>query len=389
MSHILPVYNRADIKFIKGKGAFLFDEDGKKYLDFTAGIATLNLGHLHKKPLKALLKQAKRLWHTSNLYAIDGMEELAEKLCKMGQQDYAFFCNSGAEANEGVIKMIRRYQYANNKPKRNRIIVFEGAFHGRTNACLATSTSPKMVEGFAPLLPGFDITKRDKESFLNAITDETAGVLLEPIQGDGAGVKTFPPELLKLIEKECKERDLVFAVDEVQAGIGRTGKFFSHQNFNVVPDIISIAKGLGNGFPVGAILCKKNIGESMTAGTHGSTFGGNPLAIKVATAVIDEINTPETTENIQKRSQEIIAFLSELKQKYPNKIVAIRGIGLMLGLRIEGDLNKFINNCRQKGLLLVMAAENVARILPPLNINKKHVELFSSIIKEVIDEGKF
>lgn len=378
-SHLLPVYKRAPYKFIRGKGSYLFDDKGKKYLDLATGIAVNSLGYNHPKVIRALQKQAKKVWHVSNLYEIEGLEELAKELCLIAKLDYAFFTNSGAEGVECGIKMVRKYHYENGNPNKYRIIVFEDAFHGRTNATIAASNQDKMVKGYAPLFQGFDIVKRDVNSIKDAITADTGAILLEPIQGEG-GINIFDTEFLKAIRAICDEYGLLLFLDEVQCGVGRTGKFFAHQWAGIQPDIISVAKGIGNGFPIGACLCNQKVGLAMTTGSHGSTYGNNPLGVAVATAIIKEINREKFYQEIIKKGEYFIEQLNLLKKQFPNQILEVKGRGLMIGIRVASDHIKLVENLRKAGLLTVPAQNSVIRILPPLNISFKEINLAIKII---------
>lgn len=385
-SYLLPVYKRAPYKFIKGKGSFLFDAKGQKYLDFATGIAVNAFGYGNTKILKALSKQSKKVWHISNLYEIEGLEELAKSLCNIANLQYAFFTNSGAESLECGIKMVRKYHYEQNT-KKYRIIVFEDAFHGRTNATIAASNQEKMIKGFGPLFDGFDIVKRNIDAVKDAITAETGAILLEPIQGEG-GINIFDAEFLKQIRKICDDYNILMFVDEVQCGIGRTGKFFAHQwAEDVTADIISVAKGIGNGFPIGACLCNKKVGDAMTIGSHGSTYGSNPLGIAVASAVVNLVNRPKFYNEITEKGNYFIEKLNELKKgNFGNIILEVRGKGLMLGIKLSIDNIEFVNKLRENKLLTVPAQNNVIRILPPLNVSKKEIDMGIKIIAKTLQK---
>jgi acetylornithine/N-succinyldiaminopimelate aminotransferase len=372
---LLPVHKRFDLVFKKGKGVYLYT-DKAKYLDFGAGIAVNALGHCHKKMVKAITKQAKKLWHVSNIYNTSELNNYAEKLVKASDfADYAFFCNSGAESIECAIKMIRRHFYVKNQSQKNRIITFSGAFHGRTMATISAAAKPKYLEGFEPKLEGFDnVEFGNIEAVKKAINSSTAGILIEPIQGE-EGIRVSDKNFIKNLRKLCDENDLLLAFDEVQCGMGRTGKLFAHQFYETKPDIVSTAKAIAGGFPLGACLATKNSASGMIYGVHGTTYGGNPLAMAVANAVLEEM----LKENFLKNVQEIGSFfkneLMKIQQKFPDLIDEIRGEGLMLGIKINTKIEngivvkKFIDN----HLLTIPAGENVIRILPPLIITKKHV----------------
>lgn len=372
---LLPVHKRFDLVFQKGKGVYLYT-DKAKYLDFGAGIAVNALGHCHKKMVKAISKQAKKLWHVSNIYNTSELNNYAEKLVKASDfADYAFFCNSGAESIECAIKMIRRHFYVKNQSQKNRIITFTGAFHGRTMATISAASKPKYLEGFEPKLEGFDnVEFGNIEAVKKAINANTAGILIEPIQGE-EGIRVSDKNFIKNLRKLCDENDLLLAFDEVQCGMGRTGKLFAHQFYDTKPDIVSTAKAIAGGFPLGACLATKNSASGMVFGVHGTTYGGNPLAMAVANAVLEEM----LKENFLKNVQEVGSFfkneLIKIQQKFPDLVDEIRGEGLMLGIKINAKIEngivvkKFIDN----HFLTIPAGENVIRILPPLIITKKHV----------------
>lgn len=381
MGHLLPVYARSDFTFTKGEGSYLFDEQGKRYVDFAAGIAVNSLGHSHPDLVKALKDQAEKLWHVSNMYHIEGAEELAEKITKAsGFAEYIFFCNSGAEAVECGIKMAKKYFYEQGKPEKNRIITFEGAFHGRTMATISAANKEKLTKGFSPLLDGFDQASfNDLEAVKNTISDKTAAVLIEPIQGEG-GIRPCSVEFLQGLRKICDDNGLLLFFDGVQCGMGRTGKLFSHEWANIKADIVSSAKGIGSGFPLGACLCTKEVGDAMTPGSHGSTYAGGPLAIAVCKAVMDIMLADGFLDDVVKKGEYFRQKIDKISQKYPGSIKEIRGKGLMIGIKLDeekiADSKSFVDELRHKGLLTAAAADNVVRILPPLNIKE-----------EVIDEG--
>ena len=381
---LLPVHKRFDLVFHKGKGVYLYTEKSK-YLDFGAGIAVNALGHCHKKMVKAIIKQAKKMWHVSNIYNTLELNNYAEKLVKASDfADYAFFCNSGAESIECAIKMIRRHFYVKNQSQKYRIITFTGAFHGRTIATISAASKPKYLEGFEPKLEGFDnVEFGNIEAVKNAINQNTAGILIEPIQGE-EGIRVSDKNFIKDLRKLCDEHDLLLAFDEVQCGMGRTGKLFAHQFYETKPDIVSTAKAIAGGFPLGACLATKNSASGMTLGVHGTTYGGNPLAMAVANAVLDEMLKENFLKNVREVGNFLKSELIKIQQKFPDVIDEVRGEGLMLGIKINAKIDngivvkKFIDNY----LLTIPAGENVIRILPPLIITKKHViEAISKINK--------
>ncbi|ADH91748.1 acetylornithine and succinylornithine aminotransferase [Ancylobacter novellus DSM 506] len=371
---ILPTYNRIDLVFERGEGAWLFTKDGQRYLDFTAGIAVNVLGHAHPHLVAALTEQAGKLWHLSNLFRIEGGERLAKRLTEATFADTMFFTNSGAEALECAIKMARRYQYVSGHPERNRIITFEGAFHGRTLATIAAGGNAKYLEGFGPAMPGFDqVPFGDLEAVKAAIGPETGAILVEPVQGEG-GVRSPSWSFLRALRQLCDEHGLLLVLDEVQSGVGRTGKFFAHEWAGITPDIMAIAKGIGGGFPVGACLATEEAAKGMTAGTHGSTYGGNPLAMSVANAVLDVVLAEGFMEKVQATSARLRQRLAELKDRHPAVIAEVRGEGLLIGLRTLVPNGDLINAMRDEHMLAPSAAENVVRLLPPLTIGEAEID---------------
>ncbi|WP_191060498.1 aspartate aminotransferase family protein [Geminicoccus harenae] len=372
---LLPVYKRSDLAFERGEGAWLVATDGRRFLDFGSGIAVTGLGHGHPHLVKALQDQAARLWHVSNIYRIPELERLADRLVGASFAETVFACNSGAEAMEACIKAARRYQFANGRPERNRIVTFEGAFHGRTMATISAAGSPRMTEGFAPLLDGFDhVPFGDLGALEAAIGEQTAAIMLEPIQGEG-GIRPAPAGFLHEIRRLCDEHGLLLVYDEVQCGIGRTGKLFGYESLDApAPDIMGIAKGLGGGFPVGACLLTGRAASGMTAGTHGSTFGGNPLACAVANAVLDEILAPGFLDGVVELGERLAAGLEALKSRHPAIVLEIRGQGLIRGLKLAGDNAAFVAKGREHGLLTVAAADNVVRLLPPMTITPDEID---------------
>jgi acetylornithine/N-succinyldiaminopimelate aminotransferase len=372
-SVLLATYARAPIAFERGEGAWAITKDGERYLDFGAGIAVNALGHAHPHLVKALTEQAGKIWHTSNLYTMPEGERLAQRLCEATFAERVFFTNSGAEANECAIKMARKYHAAKGHPERYRIITFEGAFHGRTLATIAAGGQQKYIDGFGPKVDGFDHVAFDDEAALRAaITPETAALMIEPIQGEG-GLRSAPTRLLKQLRDICDEQGLLLIFDEIQTGVGRTGKFFSHELSGVTPDIMSIAKGIGGGFPMGACLATEEAAAGMTLGTHGTTFGGNPLAMAVGNAVLDVILAPGFIDQVGQTALRLRQSLAQLKDQHPDVIAEIRGEGLMLGLKLHTLNTDFVAAARDAGLLVVGAGDNVVRLLPPLIISEAEV----------------
>jgi len=372
-SVLLPTYARAPVAFERGEGAWAITADGTRYLDFGAGIAVNSLGHAHPHLVEALSAQAGKIWHTSNLYTMPEGERLARRLCEATFAERAFFTNSGAEANECAIKMARKYHAAKGYPERFRIITFEGAFHGRTLATIAAGGQQKYIDGFGPKVEGFDQVSFDDEAALRAaIGPETAALMVEPIQGEG-GLRSAPPRFLKLLRELCDEHGLLLIFDEIQTGVGRSGKFFAYELSGVAPDIMSVAKGIGGGFPMGVCLATEEAASGMTLGTHGTTFGGNPLAMAVGNAVLDVILAPGFIENVARTSLRLKQSLAELKDKHPQVFADIRGEGLMLGLKLHTPNTDFVTEARAAGLLVVGAGDNVVRLLPPLIIGDAEV----------------
>lgn len=372
-SVLVPTYARAPVAFERGEGPWAITADGTRYLDFGAGIAVNALGHAHPHLVKTLTEQAGKIWHTSNLYGAPDGERLARRLCEATFAERVFFTNSGAEANECAIKMARKYHAAKGHPERYRIITFEGAFHGRTLATIAAGGQQKYIDGFGPKVDGFDQVPFDDEKALRAAIDpETAALMIEPIQGEG-GLRSVPARFLKLLRELCDEHGLMLIFDEIQTGVGRTGQFFAHEKYGVAPDIMSIAKGIGGGFPMGACLATEEAASGMTLGTHGTTFGGNPLAMAVGNAVLDVVLAPGFIENVGQISLRLKQSLAELKDKHPEVIAEIRGEGLMLGLKLHTLNTDFVNEARAHGLLVVGAGDNVVRLLPPLIITEADV----------------
>jgi acetylornithine/N-succinyldiaminopimelate aminotransferase len=378
-SPLLPTFARAELSFERGEGPWLFTPQGERYLDFGSGIAVNALGHAHPHLVEALTRQAGKVWHVSNLYQIPDGARLAQRLVEATFADQVFFTNSGAEALECAIKMTRKYHAANGHPERFRIITFEGAFHGRTLATIAAGGQAKYLEGFGPKVEGFDqVPFGDHEALKAAIGPETAGILIEPIQGEG-GVRPVPPQCLRGLRELCDEKGLLLIFDEVQTGVGRTGKLFAYQHSGVAPDIMAIAKGIGGGFPMGACLSTLEAGKGMTAGTHGTTFGGNPLAMAVGNAVLDVILAPDFLPHVQRISLLLKQRLAELKDRHPTIIEDVRGEGLLLGLKCKVTNTDLAAAARAEKLLTVPAGNNVLRLLPPLVIDE-------AVVSEAFDK---
>jgi acetylornithine/N-succinyldiaminopimelate aminotransferase len=370
ISPVLPTYARIDIAFEKGEGAWLTAADGSRYLDFGGGIAVASLGYAHPHLVEALTEQGKKIWHTSNLFRIPEGERLAQRLVDATFADTVFFANSGAEAMECAIKMARKYQSASGHPEKYRIITFEGAFHGRTLATLAAGGQQKYLEGFGPKVEGFDqVPFGDHDALKAAIGPETGAILIEPIQGEG-GIRPVPPQCLRGLRALCDEHGLLLIFDEVQTGVGRTGKFFAGELSGVSPDIMAVAKGIGGGFPLGACLATEEAAKGMTAGTHGTTFGGNPLAMAVGNAVLDVVLSEGFLENVEKTGLLLKQRIAELQDRHPKIIDTVRGEGLMLGIKLRVNNAEFAGAARAEHLLVIPAGDNVVRLLPPLVITE-------------------
>jgi len=386
MSSILGTYARKDISFKEGKGSYVFAENGDKYLDFVQGIAVNVLGHCHEHLVKAIKEQSEKLWHVSNSFVILEQERLAKRLTDNTFADFCMFQNSGTEATEASIKIARKYFHKTGKPEKNRIITFQGAFHGRTLAALFAANNPKHTEGFGPKVDGFDqVPFADHEAIKRTINKNTAAILLETIQGEG-GIKVVPDVCLKGLREICDEHNLLLILDEVQCGVGRTGNFFAFEKSGIVPDIVPIAKGIGGGFPLGACLVTKKVSVGMTPGTHGSTFGGNPLAMSVGNAVLDIIFGKNFLENVKQKGKYFDQGLSKMKDKYPKIIAEIRGAGLIKGLKMLVDNNEFIKKLMNHKMLAIKAEENVTRLFPPLIVNNKELDEAIEKIDKVCKE---
>ena len=372
-SSLLPTYARAKVSFERGEGAWLIARDGSRYLDFGAGIAVNSVGHGHPHLVAALTEQAQKVWHVSNLFEVPEAERLARRLTEASFADVVFFANSGAEANEACIKMARKYHAAGGHPERYRIVTFEGAFHGRTLATIAAGGQQKYIDGFGPKVDGFDqVPFGDLEALKSAITPETAALMIEPIQGEG-GLRVVSPEWLRTLRGLCDEHGLLLIMDEVQTGIGRTGKLFAHEWSGVTPDILSSAKGIGGGFPMGACLATGEAARGMVVGSHGTTFGGNPLAMAVGNAVLDIVLAPGFLEQVRQTGLLLKQRLASLKDRHPDIVDEIRGEGLMMGLRLVVPNTEFAAAARDEHLLVIPAGDNVVRLLPPLIIGEAEV----------------
>ena len=365
-SALLPTYARADVAFARGEGCWLEATNGQRYLDFGAGIAVCCLGHSHPHLVEALITQGRKLWHVSNLFRIPEAERLAARLVDASFADYVFFTNSGAEALEGAIKTARKFHAAEGHPERFRLITCEGAFHGRTLATIAAGGNPKYIEGFGPKVEGFDsVPFGDIEAVKAAIGPETAGVLVEPIQGEG-GIRVPPAGFLKALRALCDERGLLLVLDEVQSGMGRTGKLFAHEHAGITPDVLATAKGIGGGFPLGAFMATRKAAEGMVVGTHGTTYGGNPLAMACGNAVLDVVLAPGFLEAVARKGLVLRQRLAALKDAHPEIIAEIRGEGMMLGIRTHVLNSDFAVAARAEHMLVIPAGDNVVRLLPPL-----------------------
>ena len=387
-SNLAKNYNRKKISFCRGKGSFLYATNGSKYLDFVQGIAVNSLGHAHPKLIKTLNEQSKKVWHVSNAFTIPEGEQLAKKIAKKTFADYIIFQNSGAEATEAAIKVARRYFYSKGKFNKNRILCIKNSFHGRTIAAIYASGSKKMTEGFGPKVAGFDhFNFGDHKKMKKLISKKTAAIMVETIMGEG-GIKQIPDWCLKGLRKICNKKDVLLILDEVQCGIGRTGDFFAFERSRVKPDIVPIAKGIGGGFPIGAVLMNKKVASGMIAGTHGSTFGGNPLAMKVGSTVLDIISNKKFLNNVKRNSKYFHYQLNKIKEKFPKIIKEVRGRGFLIGLQLHKDQTSFIKKLMHNKLLTIRAAENVVRILPPLNVKKNELNQAIKIIKKVCLEYK-
>ena len=388
MSYLAKNYNRKKIAFKHGKGTYLYSTGNKKYLDFVQGIAVNSLGHAHPKLVKTIRDQSRKLWHVSNAFLIPEGEKLAKKLCAKTFADFVLFQNSGAEATEAAIKVARRYFYSIGKPNKNRILCIKNSFHGRTLATIFASGSKKMTEGFGPKVTGFDhFSFGDHNSLKKKINKNTAAIMVETIMGEG-GIKMIPDWCLKELRVLCNKKKILLILDEVQCGIGRSGDFFAFEKSKVKPDIVPIAKGIGGGFPIGAVLMNKKVATCMTPGTHGSTFGGNPLAMSVGNVVMDIVSNKKFLNNVKNLSKYFLFKLNEIQKKYPNVIKQIRGRGFLIGIQLYKNQTEFIKKLMDNKLLTIRAAENVVRVLPPLNVKKNEIDLAIKIIEKVCSQIK-
>jgi acetylornithine/N-succinyldiaminopimelate aminotransferase len=373
---LMPVYPRSPVRPVRGDGVYLYGEQGEKYLDFAAGIAVNILGHGHPHLTQAIQQQAATLIHVSNLYGSPQGEALAKRLCDLTFADTVFFTNSGVEAVECAIKTARRYHHAKGNPHKHDLISFSNAFHGRTMATISATDQPKMIDGFAPLLPGFKVVPfNDLDAALAAIDENTAGFLLEPVQGEG-GIRPATPEFMTGLRAACDEHDLMLVLDEVQCGVARTGTLYAYEQYGIEPDIMATAKGIGGGFPMGACLATEKAAGGMVIGTHGSTFGGNPLAMAAGQAVLDVVANNEFLAQVRQTGERLRSALEQMIPNHDHLFEGVRGMGLMLGVKLKSDSRSFVNYLRTRGLLTVAAGDNVMRVLPPLNIEESHIREF-------------
>jgi acetylornithine/N-succinyldiaminopimelate aminotransferase len=381
----MATYARMDLVFERGEGAWLVTTAGERYLDFASGVAVNVLGHAHPRLVAALTEQAQKLWHTSNLYRVAGQERLAERLVAATFADRVFFCNSGAEACEAAIKAVRRYHYVGGRPERWRIVTFEGAFHGRTLATIAAAGNAKYLEGFGPPVEGFDhVPLGDLAAVEQAIGPETAAVMIEPVQGEG-GVNVAPPEFLRALRRLCDVHGLLLVLDEVQCGMGRTGQLFAHEWAGIAPDLMAVAKGIGGGFPLGALLATQEAAKGMTAGTHGSTYGGNPLATAVGSAVLEAVLEPGFLEAVRQKTLRLKQALAAVHDRHPDLIEEVRGQGLLMGLKVKVPMGEVIKAAAAERLLVAGAGDNVVRLLPPLNIADEEIAEAADRLSRALD----
>ena len=386
MSSLANNYKRRKLSFKKGRGSFLYATNGKKYLDFVQGIAVNSLGHANPNLIKAINNQSKKVWHVSNAFVIPEGEKLAKRLTQKTFAESVIFQNSGAEATEAAIKVAKRYFYSIGKPNKNRIICIKNSFHGRTIAAIHASGSKKMIEGFGPKVNGFDHFKfGDLKSLKKSINKNTAAIMIETIMGEG-GIKVHRNYFLKKLRKICNQKKILLILDEVQCGIGRSGKLFAFEYANIKPDIVPIAKGIGGGYPIGAVLMNKKVASGVVPGSHGSTFAGSPLATSVSNEVLNQIFKKRFLNNVQKISKYFYSQLNEIKNDYPKLIKEVRGVGLLIGLQLFNDQAKFIKKLQDNKLLTIRSGENVVRILPPLNVKKLEVNIAIKIIRKVCKE---
>ncbi|MCW3797121.1 aspartate aminotransferase family protein [Sphingomonas sp. BN140010] len=373
---LMPVYPRCEVRPVKGEGVYLIGEQGERYLDFASGIAVNLLGHSHPHLIGAIQRQAETLMHVSNLYGSPQGESLARRLTELTFADTVFFTNSGAEAVECAIKTARRYHHARGNPHKHTLITFTNAFHGRTMATISATDQVKLRDGFAPLLEGFKVVEFDNlEAALAAVDENTAGFLVEPIQGEG-GIRPASPEFMRGLRKVCDEQDLMLVLDEVQCGVARTGTLYAYEQYGITPDILASAKGIGGGFPMGACLATEHAAQGMVIGTHGSTYGGNPLAMAAGEAVLDVVATPEFLAHVREMGERLRSALEQMIPNHDHLFESVRGLGLMLGVKMKTDSRAFVGYLRTRGILTVAAGDNVVRVLPPLVIEEAHVREF-------------
>ncbi len=383
MSAVMSTYGRYDLEFERGEGPYLYTTDGRRFLDFAAGIAVNSLGHSHPHLVKTLQDQAAKLWHVSNLYNIPDQTRLADRLAEATFADKVFFCSTGLEAMEGAIKLCRRYHFANGAPERWRVVTVEGAFHGRSLATIAAAKNEKHLEGFGPPSDGFDqVPFNNLNELRNAIGPETAAIAFEPIQGEG-GIRPADLDYLRSLREIADEFGVLLLFDEVQCGYGRTGKLFAHEWAGITPDVMAIAKGLGSGFPIGAVMATEEAAKGMVPGTHGSTFGGNPLAVSVGNAVLDVLLEDGFLDGVEKKGKILWDRLSEVVSRYPEVYKSVRGAGLMVGIKCVVPAGDVVVAFQKEGMLTVPAGENVARLLPPLNIEESHIDEAIKIVDRV------
>ena len=373
---LMPVYSRCEVRPVRGEGAYLYGENGERYLDFAAGIAVNLLGHGHPHLTQAIQEQSAKLMHVSNLYGSPQGEAFAKRIIDLTFADTVFFTNSGAEAVECAIKTARRYHHAKARPEKHDLITFSNAFHGRTMATISATNQEKLRDGFAPLLPGFKVVEFDNiHAALAAVDDNTAGFLLEPVQGEG-GIRPASMEFMQGLREFADANDLMLVLDEVQSGVGRTGTLYAYEQYGITPDILATAKGIGGGFPMGACLATENAAQGMVIGTHGSTFGGNPLAMAAGQAVFDVVANEEFLSQVRQTGERLRSALEQMNPNHDQLFESVRGMGLMLGIKMKTDSRRFVNWLRGRGLLTVAAGDNVMRILPPLNIEEHHIREF-------------
>ena len=373
---LMPVYSRCEVRPVRGEGAYLYGENGERYLDFAAGIAVNLLGHGHPHLTQAIQEQSAKLMHVSNLYGSPQGEAFAKRIIDLTFADTVFFTNSGAEAVECAIKTARRYHHAKGRPEKHDLITFSNAFHGRTMATISATNQEKLRDGFAPLLPGFKVVEFDNiHAALAAVDDNTAGFLLEPVQGEG-GIRPASMEFMQGLREFADANDLMLVLDEVQSGVGRTGTLYAYEQYGITPDILASAKGIGGGFPMGACLATENAAQGMVIGTHGSTFGGNPLAMAAGQAVFDVVANEEFLSQVRQTGERLRSALEQMIPNHDHLFESVRGMGLMLGIKMKTDSRRFVNWLRGRGLLTVAAGDNVMRILPPLNIEEHHIREF-------------